>query len=148
MILQWKSNGPLESVSKWQGIGLTAKWLPAIRNWRLALTGAALVPDGAFTKGQWSTLRGAQEAADAALERIIERRAQSHQPPVATQRVAVSGRSGGAYIGSATEIGHLGSVKSNIKEGPSVRFSGVFSGFSRFREELTSDASDGTSYAS
>ena len=140
MILQWKSNGPLESVSKWQGISLTARWLPATCNWRLALTGAALVPDGAFTKGQWSTLRGAQEAADAALERVIEQRAKSQQPPVAKQRAAASGRSGGA-----TEIGRPGS---NIKEGPSVRFSGVFSGFSRFGEEPASDASNGASYAS
>ena len=145
MILQWKSNGPLESVSKWQGISLTARWLPATRNWRLALTGAALVTDGAFAKGQWSTLRGAQEAADAALERVIEQRAKSQQPPVAKQRAAASGRSGGAYIDSAAEIGFLGS---NIKEGPSVRFSGVFSGFSRFGEELASDVSDGASYAS
>ena len=114
MILQWKSNGPLESISKWQGIGLTAKYLPATCNWRLALTGAA-------------------------LERIIERRAQSQQPPVAKQRAAASGRSGGAYISRPG---------SNIMEGPSVRLSGVFSGFSRFGEEHASDASDGASYAS
>ena len=89
MILQWKNNGPLESVSKWQGIGLMAKWLPEIHSWRLAFTGAALVADGTFAKGQWSTLRGVQEAADAALERIIEQRAKSQQPPVAKQRIAV-----------------------------------------------------------
>ena len=84
MILQWHNNGPLQSVAAWQGIGLAAKWTG--HAWRVALTGAALVPDGAFVKGQWSTLRGAQEAADAALERIIESRARAQQPPVARQR--------------------------------------------------------------
>lgn len=69
MILLWKSVSPLCSVAQWQGITLSAEFRD--HAWRIALTNAALVPDGGVVKGAWPTQRAAQHEAEMTVERIV-----------------------------------------------------------------------------
>jgi hypothetical protein len=80
MILLWKSVSPLCSVAQWQGITLSAEFRD--HAWRIALTNAALVPDGGVVKGAWPTKRAAQHEAEMTVERIVVGRkghVQAHQ---------------------------------------------------------------------
>jgi hypothetical protein len=91
MILLWKSVSPLCSVSQWQGITLLVEFRD--HAWRIALTNAALVPDGSLVKGAWPTQRSAQHEAEMTVERIVVGRSGHVQ---ARQRPAV--RSGGGRL--------------------------------------------------
>lgn len=115
MILLWKSVSPLCSVAQWQGITLSAEFRD--HAWRIALTNAALVPDGGVVKGAWSTKSAAQHEAEMTVERIVVGRkghVQAHQRGIQIPYGFVPGttarsrnpvlRNGGAYIGPPSEV--------------------------------------------
>jgi hypothetical protein len=118
MILLWKSVSPLCSVAQWQGITLSAEFRD--HAWRIALTNAALVPDGGVVKGAWPTQRAAQHEAEMTVERVVAKRAghvQAHQRGIQVPYDFIPGtvnrsrnpvlRSGGAYIvGRCDEASH------------------------------------------
>jgi hypothetical protein len=117
MILLWKSVSPLCSTAQWQGITLSAEFRD--HAWRIALTNAALVPDGSVVRGAWSTKALAQHMAEITVEHIVARReghVQAHQrgiqipydfaPSTVNRSRNPVVRSGGAYIRPHDEAGH------------------------------------------
>jgi hypothetical protein len=88
MIVQWKSNGAMEYVAKWQGMALSLQYILQEARWGLLVNGQRV-------KQRWSSYRVGMEQIDATMTRMIQKQtaagAHAQQRPTSRERIVHHG---------------------------------------------------------